>query len=643
LARKSDSRHSGIAAESNAGNATLPQRVFRASRALLVSALVAIVLSGCQTIDRTLFGEEESELPAVEAPVTSPVAYDVRLEGDLPKAMRDLIEKSSTLMTQKDRPPASYAALSKRVDDDVGRLEDVLASEGYYEPDVKATIDTDVEPAQVVVSIDPGALFHLGAVDIRYQPADPVTAAPTTAADLGLDIGQTAAGAPLADAKRRLVRQLNENGYPNARIVGRRYLASRDTKTVTVTWTVDTGPLASFGELRINGLKDVDADYVQRIANWKPGTLYDIREIERVRTTLSNTRLFAMITPPPREDVPVEDGVVPVTFEVGEGPPRSIGFGLYYSTDEQGPGGSMSWEHRNLFGSAESLRVRIEGSLVQQFAEADFRKPAFRRLDQSIIGNLRFDRNDTDAYEGLTGSSFAGIERQFLEHWSISAGPAFIYADIQRSAGTDEGEQFLLGGARTRLGYDSRDDKLDPTAGLNGSVGLSPFTSMALTSTQFAIAEAALAGYQRVLDSDRVVLAARARVGSIFGASRSKVPASQRFYAGGGGSVRGYKYQSIGPLDSRNDPLGGRSLVELNAEVRIKIIDQFGIVPFVDGGQVYEEVYPELTSGDLQWAGGLGLRYYSPVGPIRFDIAFPLNPRGIDDPFQFYISIGQAF
>jgi translocation and assembly module TamA len=121
------------------------------------------------------------------------------------------------------------------------------------------------------------------------------------------------------------------------------------------------------------------------------------------------------------------------------------------------------------------------------------------------------------------------------------------------------------------------------------------------------------------------------------------VPASQRFYAGGGGSVRGYKYQSIGPLDSKNDPLGGRSLVELNAEARIKIIDQFGIVPFVDGGQVYDEVYPELTSGDLQWAAGLGLRYYSPVGPIRFDVAFPLNPRGIDDPFQFYISIGQAF
>jgi translocation and assembly module TamA len=613
---------------------------------LLVATVVVVGLSGCETINRTLFGEDErgkTEEPAVEAPVTNPVAYDVRLKGDLPNGMRDLMDKSSTLITQKDRPPASYAALSKRVDDDIGRIKDVLASEGYYEPDVQATIDADVEPAQVIVRIDPGAQFHLAAVDTHYQPAAPVGEVPPTLADLGLSIGQPAGGAPLIDAERRLVRKFNENGYPNARIVGREYLANRDTKTVRATWTVDPGPLARFGELQVNGLKDVDPDYVQRIADWKPGTLYDIREIERVRTTLSNTRLFATIGSPPREDVPVEDGAAPVTFDVSEGPPRSIGIGLYYSTDEQGPGGSLSWEHRNLFGSAESLRIRLEGSQIRQLADTEFRKPAFLERGQSIVANLRFDRNDTDAYEGMTGSGFAGIERQFLEHWTITAGPAFIYANIERSAGSDEGDQFLLGGARTKLAYDSRDDKLNPSKGLNGSLGLSPYTSMALTSTQFAIAEAALAGYQGVFENDRVVLAARTHVGSIFGASQFKVPASQRFYAGGGGSVRGYKYQSVGPLDSKNDPIGGRSLVEVNAEARIKIIDQFGVVPFVDGGQVYDQVYPELTSTDLQWAAGLGLRYYSAVGPVRFDIAFPVNPRSIDDPYQFYISIGQAF
>ena len=619
--------------------------VIKTRGAPLLLVLLMIILSGCQTINRTLFGEEESksDLPSVEAPVTNPVTYDVRLEGDLPKALRGLIEQSSALITQKDRPPASYAALSKRVDDDLGRIKDVLASEAYYDPNVEAMIDTDSEPVLVVVNIDPGAIYHLQAVDIRYQPAEPVTAVPRTASDVGLAVGQQAAGAPLVEAKRRLVRQLNENGYPNARIVATQYLANRDTQTLTATWTVDTGPLARFGELQVSGLKNVNPDYVHRIADWKPGTLYDIREIERVRTTLSNTRLFAMISAPPREDVPVENGVVPVSFEVSEGPSRSVGVGLYYSTDEMGPGGSLSWEHRNLFGSAESLRLMIGGSQIRQWADASFRKPAFLDLRQSALANLRVERNDTDAFKGTTGSGFAGIERQFLEHWSITAGPAFIYADIERSAGEDQGDQFLLGGARTRLAYDSRDDQLNPSKGLNGSIGLSPFASLALTTTQFVTGEAALAGYQSISETDRVVLAARGRIGSIFGASRSKIPASQRFYAGGGGSVRGYEFQSIGPLDRRNDPIGGRSLVEVNAEARIRIIGPFGIVPFIDGGQVYEEVYPQLSSSDLQWAGGLGLRYYSPIGPIRLDVATPINPRSVDDPFQFYISIGQAF
>lgn len=620
-----------------------PHRRVSAGAAFLACGLVAATLGGCESIHRTLFGEEagKEELPPVEAPVTTPVAYDVRLEGDVPEGTRQLIEKSSALMTQKDRPPASYAALSKRVDDDVGRIKDVLASQGYYAADVKATIDAESEPAQVVIGIEPGAPFHLEAVDIRYQPIEPVTIAPTTAADIGLSIGQTAAGAPLVDAEARLVRLLKERGYPNARIVDRRYLANRDTQAVTAVLTVDTGPFARFGPLSVTGLQSVDADYISTISEWQPGTIYDIREIERVRSTLSKTRLFATITPPPAEDVP--DGEVPVTFAVSEGPPRSVGVGAYYSTDEQGPGGSISWEHRNLFGSAETLRIAIDASLVRQMATADFRKPAFYALNQAMVANLGLDRNDTDAYEGTTGTAFAGIERKFAEFWSITAGPAMIYTDIERSGGVDERSQFLLAGARTRLAYDSRDDPLDPTRGLNGTLGLSPFTSVALTSTSFAIGEATLAGYQGVLENDRVVLAARGRVGSIFGSSRSKVPASQRFYAGGGGSVRGYEFQSIGPLDSKNDPIGGRSVIEVNAEARIKVIDSFGVVPFIDGGQVYDEVYPRLTTGDLQWAGGLGLRYYSPVGPIRFDIAFPINPRPIDDPFQFYIAIGQAF
>jgi Outer membrane protein len=620
---------------------------FALSRAALLAGLIAAQLSlgGCTTVG-DLLGlntPERDSLPSVDAAVANPVAYEVRIAGDVPEAVRGPLNASLSLLTEKDRLPASFGALSKRADNDVGRAKDVLASEGYYEADVRVTIDGDVEPAVVVLDVSPGPQYRLGAVDISYTPDQPVTTVPATASDIGLTIGQVAAGAPLVEAERRLIRLMQENSYPNATLAQRQYLADRETKEVRAVYTVETGPFARFGPLTVSGLKDVNAEYIERITAWESGTAYDIRQIERVRQTLAKTQLFATISPPPRDNLPVgDDGTVPVDFAVTERPEHSVGVGAFYSTDEDGPGGSVSWEDRNLFGNAERLRVSLEGSMVRQTGEVDFRKPAFYQLNQSLLANVTVLNNDTDAYKGLTGSGSVAIERKFLPYWTVSAGPAFLYTNITRSAANDAGDQYFLGGGKLRVGYDSRDDVLDPTKGLNGSLSISPYASLALTQTQFMITDAALSGYQGLFENNRVVLAARTRVGSIVGDSNSGVPASLRFYAGGGGSVRGYKFQSIGPLDDKNDPIGGRSLIEVNTEARIKIIDEFGIVPFLDGGQVYETEYPDFSS-DLQWAGGLGLRYYSPIGPVRLDVAAPINPRSSDDAYQFYISIGQAF
>ena len=149
--------------------------------------------------------------------------------------------------------------------------------------------------------------------------------------------------------------------------------------------------------------------------------------------------------------------------------------------------------------------------------------------------------------------------------------------------------------------------------------------------------------YQPLDYARRYVLAGRARVGSTVGQPRRNVPANKRFYAGGGNSVRGYGYQKIGPLNDDDDPDGGRSLLELGAEFRAQVWGNFAVVPFVDGGTVYDNAYPDFSE-TFRWAAGIGLRYHTVIGPIRFDIAFPLNPRkGTDDPYQFYISIGQAF
>jgi translocation and assembly module TamA len=171
---------------------------------------------------------------------------------------------------------------------------------------------------------------------------------------------------------------------------------------------------------------------------------------------------------------------------------------------------------------------------------------------------------------------------------------------------------------------------------------VTPYTGTGDGGLLFAVGTVSGSAY-RALDTDRrFVLAGRAKFGSLVGEETDDVPANKRFYAGGGGSIRGYEFQSVGPLDANNDPLGGRSLIELNAELRVRITEQIGLVPFVDGGMVFDSVYPDFEE-DLRWAAGLGVRYFSAIGPLRLDIAIPLNKREVDDSFQFYISLGQAF
>jgi translocation and assembly module TamA len=138
------------------------------------------------------------------------------------------------------------------------------------------------------------------------------------------------------------------------------------------------------------------------------------------------------------------------------------------------------------------------------------------------------------------------------------------------------------------------------------------------------------------------VLAGRTAVGSIVGEPRSDIPANLRVYAGGGGSVRGFGYQLAGELDDDDKPIGGRSLVELGGEVRVRITESIGVVAFVDAGTVYSSATPDFSE-TLRVGAGPGLRYFSPIGPLRLDVGFPLNPRDSDDTWQLYISIGQAF
>lgn len=613
-------------------------------------------VGGCSILEEIWPGESRSDVPPPRESTIRGIAYETDIEGDLSDNLRDLIEESSSLLTQSDRQPATPAALRRRMEDDVARFQRILRAEGYYNGTVETSVAEDAQPIQVTIEIETGRQFTLSEYNLSYHPTVPEgDNVPRDASDLGLEIGQPARAAPLNQAERRITRSLSRHGYPEAKLEDVRYLADPEKETLRAEITVQTGPRLRFGRLQMSGLEDVRENYIRELVNWPEGATYDSREVERVRQELAGTGLFSsVIVERPQEegveesdtresseaqDSTAEEGEeVPVSAEVIEAPPRSIGVGVNYSTDD-GPGADAFWEHRNLFGENEKLRLETSVSRSRQRIQGNFRKPNFLRREQTLLFENEFRREKSDAYDELTFDQFLGLERPFGEHWTARFGPRLALTQVEEN---DEERRFFLAGVTGTAIFDNRDDPLNPTEGLRFSYSMTPLISLYGDRTQYIINDASASSYLSVLDEDRLVLAGRVRMGSILGSSRGDVPANERFYAGGGGSVRGYPYQAIGPLDENDDPIGGRALFEMSLEARFKVSDSIGIVPFIDAGQVYETPWP--TVDNLQWAAGLGLRYYTSIGPLRLDVAVPLNRRPeADDPFQFYISIGQSF
>ena len=190
----------------------------------------------------------------------------------------------------------------------------------------------------------------------------------------------------------------------------------------------------------------------------------------------------------------------------------------------------------------------------------------------------------------------------------------------------------------TQIQWDRSDSLLNPTRGYRLKLNVSPETSVQGSVRPYARTQAEADGYFPFGQS--IVLAGKVRVGSILGIARDDLAPSRRYYGGGGGSVRGYGYQRLGPFDPKGNPVGGRSFNEAAIEVRYRFGD-FGIVPFLDAGNAYESSAPK--GSNLRYGAGIGGRLYTNFGPLRFDVATPLNRRPGDSKIALYISIGQAF
>jgi translocation and assembly module TamA len=568
------------------------------------------------------------------------IAYETKITGIEDKALQADLEANSQLVKlQGSKPPATVGALTRRARDDTDRLTSVVEAAGYYEPKIEPVIDEQAKPIQVEVKITPGPRYTLAKVALTNQAgtAPPEIGAFDPAA-VGLIVGGPAVSAPVVDADARIARLYQIKGYPFARIVDKHVIVDAATKAMEVTFILDAGSKARFGAVRVNGLARLDESWVRRRIKWTPGAPFDQSEVEATRQAMVSSALFGTVSVAP--DGPVgPDGTVPMQIYVIERAPRSVGVGGSYDTT-QGISANVSWEHRNLFGGGEDLKFTATGGTSDNSLSTIFRLPDTWADNQDFVASLIFDDQNYKAYNSIEQKAQVGFERHFDPTLS---GGASILAEHARVDEKVDFRTYVLVGTPVFLKKDGTDDLLNPTRGYRAGIEATPYTRALGSNLTFLQSKLTGSWYDQLSPSGNYILALQGTLGATVGASLDAIPKDHRFYAGGGGSVRGFGYQEAGPLDKFDNPIGGRSLAVISAELRTKITDTIGLVPFLDAGSDYASEVPDFK-GRIALGAGIGLRYYTAIGPVRLDVATPLNPRGsIDSPIQIYVSLGQAF
>lgn len=552
-------------------------------------------------------------------------SVSIQLEGN--KTLLSLLKEELTRQRQHNRQLQQYTTPSKISRYESQLLTERLRAQGYYAAKVKV----DLHDERISYQVDPGPIYRIQKLII--QAPDSVGLLHDV---IKLKLGEPLrAEAVLADRKA-LVTHVTDNFCLYRIDVDYHVVIEHQTQSANVTFVVEDSPSVFFGDIHFTGLESIDEQYLRALLPIKKGECFKPGRIDTTRLTLIQTNLLVSVNAHIMEP---ENASVPITLHVAERHHRRVSAGAGFDADE-GFGISAGWEHRNLMGRAQQLTIDSRIAQNTQALSAGLTLPHYLRNDQSVTFYTDLERENTDAFQSDIGALGAKVSRQLKRDLRASIGGELAFSQIEEDGLNDS---FALLSLPISLEYDRRNDPLDPRQGWVAAGSLRPYWDAYDTGTKFIKSTIAASAY---FSFDTLAwhptIAMRGAMGAISGIAREQVPANVRFYTGGGGSVRGYPFQTLGPLTD-NKPDGGLSFTELSFETRLRWGEDWGGVVFVDGGFSYVESVPQFGQ-DLRWGAGIGLRYYTSFAPIRFDIAAPLSKReGIDDNYQLYISIGQAF
>ena len=565
------------------------------------------------------------------------ISYSVDFEGiDDPKALKAM-RSISQLVALKKKLPASLNSLRFRAESDVSDLEKVLRAIGYLEAEVDTRIENIRGEYQAIVEVHPGSLYRISDYSVHLETEGFGERVDCSLDDLGIGVGDPADSKQLIESELCALHLLSECGYPLATILDREIIADGKTKTVDVKLNIQTGPLSRFCLTKIEGNTSVKNYLIEQQIQWKKDSTYNSSLVERTQKSLMDSGLFTSVYITHDEKLD-RDERLPMKIDVSEAKHKSVSVGASYQRTF-GPGMTFGWENRNVGGLGRKVLLQADISERAHSGIASYLIPNFHQVGQNYTIQAQAMHESIKPYSMQSYSFFNRFDRQQNKYFYYSAGPKVEYMLVKNSV--DNGN-FLLLEAPVFLRWTNVEDSLNPSSGLRMEYRGSPALNIKDINDFYYSQVFSISSYWPIMQDDALILAQKLTIGTIFSNGLGATPVPKRFFGGAEDNLRGYKYYTVSPLDEDGKPIGGRSAIYYSIEPRFRFTNSFGLVPFFDMGNVYLEQWPTFQ-GKWRKSVGVGLRYYSFLGPVRLDLAFPLNRRSFDPPWWVFVSLGQTF
>ncbi|VGO11932.1 Translocation and assembly module TamA [Pontiella desulfatans] len=560
------------------------------------------------------------------------IVYKVKIKGAKDGTVKKAIKETAMTVTMRRRPPSTVGQLRHRMEKDITRIETILESRGYY--DGKVTMDLDVEesPPRVYIRVDQGEQYRFRNVELRFsgEPDELLQKIKPMVRRKNRVVAANVFG-----EQQRILDLMKRRGYPFPKLARRTIAVDRENKKVDLLLEFDPGLLAYFGPVVVEGLESLEPKYIHRQVPWREGRRYDDKDVHDFETKLLGSGLFGSARVSPQQPS-AETNAIPIRVAVNERDQRTIRLGVNYS--DIGPGGRIYWEHRNVFGGGERLESSLGWNPIETELEGKLTRSGFLDANQSLVLDITATIETPDAYDAEKVRAGGMVLRDFTAKIQGGLGLGYSFSKVEQFDLVDRYAYVLF---PLQAVFDYRDDRLNPMRG-HQLFGRSTWFEDTHGNDSFLKTYLEGRDYFLLWDKYRLSSALRLTLGSIDGGAIDSVPADERYYAGGGGSIRGYEYQAVGPkLDGT--PTGGDKLLEFSAELRMQPGNRLGYVVFIDGGTVYNDLLHD-ENRSLRYGAGIGLRWFTTIGPLRADMAYPLNADDSQvERVQFYISLGQAF